>query len=261
MRFQCGVVSDVGTTRKINQDSVCIHSADTIIGKILFAVVCDGMGGLSDGEYASKSMIESLEEWYQNRLPAHLASGLERDLLHTELAEILNEHNKYLIEYGNDRETQLGTTVSALLILPGRYFGIHVGDSRIYAIEKKRILQLTNDHSRVMQEVRLGILTPTEAERDTRKNQLLQCIGARGGISPEFFEGDVTEETTFLLCSDGFIHKISKKEMWKSLRPNRLRNDGQIEKRLLELVEENKRRMETDNITAMAVRVLWEDED
>lgn len=44
MEFQCGVVSDVGTTRKVNQDSACIHIQDSIIGNVGFAVVCDGMG-------------------------------------------------------------------------------------------------------------------------------------------------------------------------------------------------------------------------
>ena len=38
MEFQCGVVSDVGTTRKVNQDSACIHIQDSIIGNVGFAV-------------------------------------------------------------------------------------------------------------------------------------------------------------------------------------------------------------------------------
>ena len=45
MEFQCGVVSDVGTTRKVNQDSACIHIQDSIVGNVGLAVVCDGMGG------------------------------------------------------------------------------------------------------------------------------------------------------------------------------------------------------------------------
>ena len=52
MEFQCGVVSDVGTTRKVNQDSACIHIQDSIVGNVGLAVVCDGMGGLSHGEFA-----------------------------------------------------------------------------------------------------------------------------------------------------------------------------------------------------------------
>ena len=60
---------------------------------------------------------------------------------------------------------------------------------------------------------------------------------------------------TFLLCSDGFVHKLQEKEMWRKLRPNKAKKDEIIQKNLLELVEENKKREETDNITAIAVRV------
>ncbi len=255
MEFHVGMVSDVGTTRKVNQDSVCVHSAETLVGKIVFGVICDGMGGLSDGEYASQSMIQSLETWYETELPALLSKGLEINCLRESLEVVLERHNDYLIQYGNDNATQLGTTVSALLILPGRYFGIHVGDSRVYEIKKREIQQITNDHSRVMDEVRRGIITPTEAERDTRKNQLLQCIGARGRIQPEFFEGNIEDETTFVLCSDGFVHKITMKEIWKKLRPNKNRSDEKLQGNLSYLVGENMKRQETDNITSLAIRI------
>lgn len=166
---------------------------------------------------------------------------MEVNQLREQLDELLVEHNKYLIEYGNDMGASMGTTVSLLLMLPGRYFGIHVGDSRIYKIDKRTMEQITNDHSRVMQEVRMGIITPTEAERDTRKNQLLQCIGARGSIQTEFFSGNIDLAETFLLCSDGFVHKLQEKEMWRKLRPNKAKKDEIIQKNLLELVEENKK--------------------
>ena len=255
MEFQCGVVSDVGTTRKVNQDSAGIHIQDSIVGNVGLAVVCDGMGGLSHGEFASQSMIEKIEKWYDSEFKELLVQGVEVNQLREQLDELLVEHNKYLIEYGNDMGASMGTTVSLLLMLPGRYFGIHVGDSRIYKIGKRTMEQITNDHSRVMQEVRMGIITPTEAERDTRKNQLLQCIGARGSFQTEFLSGNIDLAETFLLCSDGFVHKLQEKEMWRKLRPNKAKKDEIIQKNLLELVEENKKREETDNITAIAVRV------
>ena len=255
MEFQCGVVSDVGTTRKVNQDSACIHIQNSIVGNVGLAVVCDGMGGLSHGEFASQSMIEKIEKWYDSEFKELLVQGVEINQLREQLDELLVEHNKYLIEYGNDMGASMGTTVSLLLMLPGRYFGIHVGDSRIYKIGKRTMEQITNDHSRVMQEVRMGIITPTEAERDTRKNQLLQCIGARGSIHTEFFSGNIDLAETFLICSDGFVHKLQEKEMWRKLRPNKAKKDEIIQKNLLELVEENKKREETDNITAIAIRV------
>ena len=255
MEFQCGVVSDVGTTRKVNQDSACIHIQDSIIGNVGFAVVCDGMGGLSHGEFASQSMIEKIEKWYDSEFKELLVQGVEVNQLREQLDKLLVEHNKYLIEYGNDMGASMGTTVSLLLMLPGRYFGIHVGDSRIYKIGKRTMEQITNDHSRVMQEVRMGIITPTEAERDTRKNQLLQCIGARGSIQTEFFSGNIDLAETFLLCSDGFVHKLQEKEMWRKLRPNKAKKDEIIQKNLLELVEENKK-MNLTSITEYE-DVVW----
>ena len=52
-----------------------------------------------------------------------------------------------------------------------------------------------------------------------------------------------------------FVHKLQEKEMWRKLRPNKAKKDEIIQKNLLELVEENKKREETDNITAIAIRV------
>ena len=77
MEFQCGVVSDVGTTRKVNQDSACIHIQDSIVGNVGLAVVCDGMGGLSYGEFASQSMIEKIEKWYDSEFKELLVQGVE----------------------------------------------------------------------------------------------------------------------------------------------------------------------------------------
>ena len=98
MEFQCGVVSDVGTTRKVNQDSACIHIQNSIIGNVGLAVVCDGMGGLSHGEFASQSMIEKIEKWYDSEFKELLVQGVEVNQLREQLDELLVEHNKYLIE-------------------------------------------------------------------------------------------------------------------------------------------------------------------
>lgn len=256
MEVSVGVVTDIGITRKVNQDFYCIHSAETIIGRVVLAVVCDGMGGLSEGEYASQTMVGQLQRWFDTELPRIVQEGIESNALRVSLEKILETHNDYLIQYGEEKGIKVGTTISALLLVPGKYFYIHVGDSRIYQIKKREIQQITNDHSKVMQEVRMGLITPTQAERDTRKNQLTQCIGVRGSIRPDFSEGEVGKKCTFLLCSDGFVHQITSKEIWKNLRPNKVKNNEQLEEKISELVKLNKERMETDNITAVAVKMI-----
>lgn len=57
MEFYVAAKSDVGRVKKINQDSYCIKSASTAIGNLVMAVVCDGMGGLKQGEVASSRVM------------------------------------------------------------------------------------------------------------------------------------------------------------------------------------------------------------
>lgn len=52
--FIIAAKTDVGNCKQVNQDSFTAKVAKTAIGEIAFAVICDGMGGLEQGEVASK---------------------------------------------------------------------------------------------------------------------------------------------------------------------------------------------------------------
>ena len=69
--FACN--SDVGIQKKTNQDSCCMRQAETDKGNILFALICDGMGGLSKGELASATLIKVFSDWFENNLPLVLS--------------------------------------------------------------------------------------------------------------------------------------------------------------------------------------------
>ena len=64
--------TDIGIKKKVNQDACVILEADTDHGEVDFAAVCDGMGGLSDGEVASETMAIALKTWFRSRLPHRL---------------------------------------------------------------------------------------------------------------------------------------------------------------------------------------------
>ena len=61
MKFLTACHTDVGTRKKTNQDSMIIMQAETEVGNVLFASVCDGMGGLAKGEVASATMVRALD--------------------------------------------------------------------------------------------------------------------------------------------------------------------------------------------------------
>ena len=59
MPFKVEMHTDIGIHKETNQDSMCVKEAQTDKGNILFAVICDGMGGLEKGEVASATIINA----------------------------------------------------------------------------------------------------------------------------------------------------------------------------------------------------------
>lgn len=257
MAYKVASITDVGIKRKVNQDSICYRTQDTDKGVALMAIVCDGMGGLAEGEVASRMVVENFEQWFSTGFVTIVNQSAQIDsaVLQKELEDLVVEQNEKLVAYGQERDIQVGTTLSALFVVGDRYFTVHVGDSRIYGLTYRKLLQLTNDHSVVAEEVRKGIITAAQAQTDKRRNILMQCVGVRKGVKPEFSQGRTVGCVSFLLCSDGFVHKVSGEEIWKSCNPKAAIDTEQMNKLLYQTVEMLKSRQETDNISAVLVQV------
>lgn len=255
MKFLTAAYSDIGIRKKTNQDSLMIKVADTDYGEVCFAVVCDGMGGLSKGELASATLIRLFSRWFEQEFPELLYQGISPEYLRRNWEQLIYETNYRLGSYSSQHQVRLGTTVVALLISGNMYYIINVGDSRIYELSD-RVYQLTKDQTLIQREIDLGNLTPEEARRDPRRNVLLQCVGASNVIDPEFVFGEVNPGSHFLLCSDGFRHVISHEEMYEKLGPMAARSEREMEKNLKYIVELDKYRREEDNISGVLVRVV-----
>ena len=64
--------TDIGLVKQVNQDSLTVKVADTKLGEVSFAVICDGMGGLAKGELASAILVRAFEKWFYEQLPLSL---------------------------------------------------------------------------------------------------------------------------------------------------------------------------------------------
>lgn len=117
-------------------------------------------------------------------------------------------------------------------------------------------MQLTRDHSLVGQEVEAGRLTPEEAEQDCRRNVILQCIGTGREPKPDFLIGRTEVDTTYLLCSDGFRHKLTPEELETYFFPEQLDDPVQMKERQRILTDLVKERGERDNITVITVKTI-----
>jgi len=166
-------------------------------------VVADGMGGHKNGEIASELAIRTivgyiLAEIYTplmslNPQPSELSfkeifhSGIEKAN-----AEILKK------SYGG------GTTVTAVLIVGEQMTIAHVGDSRVYSVDKEGNLEaLTRDHSLVRRLQELGQITPEEAAVHPQRNVLYRALGQGEPFEPEVISTSRPDGGSLLVCSDG----------------------------------------------------------
>lgn len=256
MGFIAAYHTDVGIKKKTNQDSLAIKIVDTKDGMLAFGIVCDGMGGLSKGELASKEVILAFCDWFDNTLVTDVLNGtFDENKLVTQWNDIVQTQNRRLGEYGASNNLMLGTTLSAFLIHKNDYYIVHVGDSRIYCLTD-RVNQLTNDQTFIAREIAAGRMTPEQAKTDPRRSVLLQCVGASQVVEPEFTKGTVTPGAVYMLCSDGFRHQISEQEILEKIGPDAAVDEEKMKYGCIYLTELVKNRKENDNISVALIKVV-----
>ena len=252
MEYIAACETDVGIAKKINQDSVCVKVAKTASGRAALVMICDGMGGLSRGELASAEVVRSFAEWFDNELPFQLPDWDWKTAAKNVISR-LRRMNAVLMDHGMRNGMQLGTTATGLIAVNSEYMTFHVGDSRIYKISDK-LIQVTDDHTFVNRAVKMGKMTPEEALTDPRRNALVQCIGVTGEVAPEIRLGSFENGVNFMICSDGFRHVLTEKELFEELAPAKTADKAAMRGQMRKLIGTVKERNENDNITVAMFR-------
>ena len=160
--IQAAGTTDIGLVRKNNEDNFGYDLRHGIF------VVCDGMGGQQAGEVASKIAVDTVLDYFRQAQDIAPVGGARFEGVSpraVSLASAIQLANQAIHECGarNLRQAGMGSTIVAVA-LEGNLFSIaNVGDSRIYLIRKNEVVQLTSDHSLVMEQVRRGLMTLEEA--------------------------------------------------------------------------------------------------
>lgn len=233
-------ITDTGVLRTMNQD-YCF-SSDTPIGKLPnLYIVCDGMGGHKAGEYASRYTVE--------RIVASVSRSRSEDPLRILRAAIHKANEILVIESREDKEKQgMGTTVVAATIVGNKMYVANVGDSRLYVINNT-IEQITNDHSYVEEMIRIGKIKPEDARKHEKKNVITRAVGAAEKVKVDFFEVELRENDTILLCSDGLSNMVSDEIIRQIIQSSE--DVGAIAKAL---VNEANKNGGQDNITVVVIK-------
>lgn len=250
MHFNFALQSDTGNFKQTNQDSALVKHAEYKGREVIMALVCDGMGGLSDGELASATVIRSFNRWFNEEFASF---DMDLSSISKRWSQMLKALNEDIRSWGNEKGERLGTTFTGILMGEGKYLIVHIGDCRAYKIDTS-LTQLTKDQTFVAREIERGHMTPEQAKTDKRRNMLLQCVGASSVITPQIVYGDITAGV-YLLCSDGFRHEISEKEIYDHLKPELLVSREAMEKNEKALIDTVMQRGERDNITVITIKV------
>ena len=234
--FKTIAVSELGLVRDGNEDAALVSPR--------LIAVSDGMGGHAGGEVASKIAITSVKELSAVLSDPELDAESREDLLLNisfsidhEIAEVAN----------SDRALQgMGTTLTALHLNGAHVELLHIGDSRCYQWNGKKLIQLSYDHTVMQELLDQGRLTPDEVINHPQRSLLTQALIGDSGIDPILHLFEVKVGDQFLLCSDGLSSVLSDFEIANILK----RVDStEVVKELLAAVHE---KGAPDNIT-----ILW----
>jgi protein phosphatase len=131
-----------------------------------------------------------------------------------------------------------------------RFVVSHVGDSRCYLIRDLTSKQMTQDHTVVNEQLRLGILSRSEAGSAITKNVLSRSLGANLIAAVDTVEHGLIRGDVLLLCSDGLHHSVKEKDMVAAVHGH-----SKLEESAAELITLANKRDGTDNISVQLIRV------
>ena len=205
-RVLTAAASHVGRIRASNQDS-------GYAGTHLF-MVADGMGGHAGGDVASSLATQAVTAVADERFESITVA---QDAL---VEAVKNSAQELSDAVRSHPDLQgMGTTVSALIRFDDKVVIAHIGDSRIYLFRKKKLEQITTDHTFVQKLVETGRITAEEATVHPRRNVLMRVLGdfdTNPDIDTVVLETEPGDR--WILCSDGLCGYVSDDAVAQILR-------------------------------------------
>jgi protein phosphatase len=223
MGFKAVGGTDVGKLREANEDSYLIDNDRNLF------IVADGMGGHQGGGFASKKILElvqselsRLEQMQETTQP--LQTLEDRTPTQFRMLRALQRANQGLFEISLKEPNLrgMGTTLTAIQF-DERYANIaHIGDSRAYLVRDGAIRQLTEDHSWVHEQVKMGLLTPEEARNHPLKNIITRSMGHERDVKVDLSKNEYVKGDRYLICSDGLTNMVKDEELLSIVHGNQL---------------------------------------
>lgn len=232
------VKSDVGVTRKENQDRAAVIQN----GNITLAILCDGMGGHKGGSFASSITIEAMEKEFSKGIKPHKISEWFRDAI--------NRSRKEMIKFANKDVNLLdmGTTLTAALIIDGEIYVVNVGDSRTYAYNGY-LHQVTKDHNLRNHYIEKFGYSPEDAAKVVGAMALTSALGPKKHINVDTTILEKSDSLKYLVLTSDGVHDYISKPNFESI----LSSEKSIDEKADTLIKQAIKGKSSDNLTVVIV--------
>ena len=237
VQYAAAAVSDRGRKRPSNEDAFGYSVEHGVF------VVCDGMGGAAAGEIASSLAVDEMMRLLVAEEPGVPTSEAAEKAICAANQAIYSRSQR------NPKLAGMGTTLVALITGERQVWILNVGDSRGYRMHNGTLEQITQDHSLVEEQVRMGRMDRTEALRSPLRNVITRALGTQSQVTADVFALEAQPGDLYLLCSDGLTREISD-----PLIESLLRLDLPLDELCARLVNAANKAGGHDNITCLLVK-------
>lgn len=116
--------------------------------------------------------------------------------------------NIYRVSQEQPQCAGMGTTLVACIFSDNKLVIGHIGDSRLYRLRNQQLLQMTEDHSLLQEQLNSGLISVEDAKISSHKNLVTRALGVDLVVEPEVQKIAVEIGDLFLLCSDGLSDMV-----------------------------------------------------
>lgn len=201
--------TDPGKQRRSNQDAYLVDD------DLQLYVLADGMGGHAAGGLASQMTVEAIQAFVCKAAASpeikwpfgyDLQEPFESNVLQT----AIRLANNKVCRKAEEQEScaGMGSTVVVLWITGTQAYYSHLGDSRLYLLRSKHLRQLTEDHSLVQEQLKLGVITKEEARTHAYRNVVTRAVGVPDNSPIPVGKLDLEEGDRLMLACDGLTDPL-----------------------------------------------------
>ena len=206
-------------TLLVTQGIVPCAPPSTLPKPFALLIVADGVGGQAHGQEASRLAVRSLAKYVSGSLGSQqMKPGAVLALL----TAGVQYANQLVYQHNREQRDNMGTTMTAALVMDNTAYVAHVGDSRLYLYREPRgLAQITQDHTVVASLVAAGVIKSKDIYTHPMRNRIYRSLGDKATAEVDGYTVPLAAGDLLLLCSDGLWEMVRDQQIAAILTTHR----------------------------------------